>query len=124
MSTPSRTVTALGLGGVAAFQLALALGAPWGRASYGGQHEGGLPRRLRIVSAGATVVYASLAVVVASGRTSPPVRRGVLTGVAGLMSAAAVPNAISRSRLERAIWTPTTVALAYAAWRARGSSGE
>ncbi|WP_130014158.1 hypothetical protein [Serinicoccus sediminis] len=122
MSTPARTVTAVGLGGVAAFQLALALGAPWGRASYGGQHEGVLPQRLRMVSAGAVVAYAALAVTVASERTSPQVRRGVLTAVAGLMSVAAVPNAISRSRLERTIWTPTTLALAYAAWRARDTA--
>ncbi|WP_298748521.1 hypothetical protein [uncultured Serinicoccus sp.] len=124
MSTRDRTVTALGLGGVAAFQLALALGAPWGRASYGGQHEGVLPRRLRWVSAGATVVYAGVAVTVASERTPPRVRRGVLTAVAGLMSVAVVPNAMSRSALERAIWTPASGALAYAAWRARGSAGE
>ncbi|WP_298888584.1 hypothetical protein [uncultured Serinicoccus sp.] len=122
MSTRDRAVTALGLGGVAAFQLALALGAPWGRASYGGQHAGVLPGRLRVVSGAATVV-SGLAVAVASERTPPQARRAVLTAVAGLMSAAAVPNAISRSPLERAIWTPAAVTLAYAAWRARGSAG-
>ena len=123
MSAPDRTVTALGLGGVAGFQLALALGAPWGRASYGGQHEGVLSRRLRVVSAGASVVYAGLAITVASERTPPPVRRGVLTAVVGLMSVAVIPNAVSRSTLERGVWTPVTVGLAYAAWRARRAGG-
>ena len=36
--------------GLAAFQAALALGAPLGGASWGGVHEGKLPRGLRIVS--------------------------------------------------------------------------
>ena len=40
-----------GLAVVAAFQVALAAGAPWGRAAWGGQHQGRLPARLRIASA-------------------------------------------------------------------------
>ncbi len=32
------------------FQLALAAGAPWGRAAYGGQNPGVLPGRLRVSS--------------------------------------------------------------------------
>ena len=39
-----------------AFQLALALGAPWGRAAYGGQTPGVLPAGRRVSSAVAVVV--------------------------------------------------------------------
>jgi hypothetical protein len=36
---------------VAVFQLALALGAPFGKAAWGGAHDGVLPPRLRAASA-------------------------------------------------------------------------
>ncbi len=117
-----RRITTVGLGGVAAFQLALAAGAPWGRVSYGGTHAGVLPRRLRRASAAAAVVYSALALAVASPRTPPPARRHVLTGVSVLMGVGSVVNGISPSWPERAVWTPTTAALAVSAWRARGST--
>ena len=47
------------LAGVAAFQIALALGAPWGDMSYGGQAEtvdGVLPGNYRVMSAVAVVI--------------------------------------------------------------------
>lgn len=116
----SRKATALGLGGLAVFQLALATGAPWGRASYGGTHPGALPNHLRAVSAGAALLYSGLSMAVVSQRTPVQLRRRTLTGVAGLMGVGAVVNGISPSRPERAIWTPTTVLLALSAWRARG----
>lgn len=123
--TPSlaRKVLGLGLGGLAGFQLALAIGAPWGRASYGGAHPGVLPGRLRTVSAGASVLYSGLALAVASERTPTPCRRPILTGVAGVMGVGAVVNGSSPSLPERAIWTPTATVLALSAWRARRAAG-
>lgn len=118
-SSFDRRATGLGLGGLAGFQLALAMGTPWGRASYGGSHPGVLPAHLRAVSAGATVLYSVLALAVVSERTPTQLRRRVLTGVAGLMGVGAVVNGISPSWPERAIWTPTTTVLALSAWRAR-----
>jgi hypothetical protein len=47
------------LGAVTLFQLALAVGAPWGAAAYGGraaQDDGRLPTRYRVASAGTAVV--------------------------------------------------------------------
>ena len=44
------------LGVIVVFQLALAFGAPWGAAAWGGQHPGVLPTRLRIASAVVAVV--------------------------------------------------------------------
>lgn len=118
-----RGVTGLGLGGLAGFQLALAMGAPWGHASYGGAQPGVLPGHLRVLSAGATGLYTALALAVVSERTPPQLRRRVLTGVAGLMGVGVVVNGISPSGLERVIWTPTTAVLALSAWRARRAVG-
>lgn len=118
-----RGVTGLGLGGLAGFQLALAMGTPWGRASYGGAHPGVLPGHLRTVSAGASVLYSGLALAVVSERMPTQLRRRVLTGVAGLMGVGAVVNGISPSWPERVIWTPMTAVLALSAWHARRSVG-
>lgn len=109
----------MGLAGMAAFQLAIAAGAPVGRASYGGAHPGVLPPRLRAVSAGSTLIYSGIAAAVASRRTPVRVRRRLLTGVTMLMGVGVVVNGVSPSWPERAIWTPTTAVLALSAWRAR-----
>ncbi len=114
-----RSALAVGLGGVAAFQVALAAGAPLGRASYGGAHPGVLPGRLRVVSAGAALLYCGLSAAVVSRRTPVKVRRHVLTGITTLMGVGAVMNGISPSWPERAMWTPTTDVLMALAWRAR-----
>jgi hypothetical protein len=100
------------------FQLALALGAPWGRAAYGGQNTGVLPMQFRVASAVAVVVWAAVALVVARRAGLPawaplpvawlPV---VVWIVVGLLVIAVVMNAITPSGLERAIWLPFTLLL-------------
>jgi hypothetical protein len=100
------------------FQLALALGAPWGRAAYGGAHPGVLPVPFRIASGVAVVVWSvvALAVVRRSGIPlwSPvpvswlPV---VIWIVVGLLALALVMNALTPSALERAIWVPFALLL-------------
>ena len=50
------------LGIVALLQAALALGVSWGRASWGGRHDGVLPLRLRMASGIAAVVVYPLIV--------------------------------------------------------------
>lgn len=115
----ARRATAAGLGTLAAFQLALAAGAPWGRASYGGGHAGVLPDHLRAVSAGATLVYSGLTYALVHPRTPASFRRRLLTGVVAVMGLATVVNGISRSLPERVIWTPVSALLAVTAWRAR-----
>ncbi len=49
------------------FQLALALGAPLGRAAWGGRHEGVLPTRLRAASAFAAIVVYPLIIIYVLG---------------------------------------------------------
>lgn len=100
------------------FQLALALGAPWGRAAYGGQNTGVLPPQFRVASAVAVVVWALVALVVARRGGLPvwsplpvswlPV---VVWIVVGLLVIAVVMNAITPSALERAIWLPFALLL-------------
>ncbi|MGB3910977.1 MAG: hypothetical protein WBL06_10950 [Pseudolysinimonas sp.] len=98
------------------FQLALALGAPWGRAAYGGQHPGVLPTHFRVASAVAVVVWAVIALAVARRGALPvwsPVPDSwlpvVVWIIVGLLVIAAVMNAITPSALERAIWLPFSV---------------
>lgn len=93
---------------IAAFQLALALGAPWGAAAWGGQNPGVLPRPLRIASGvAALVVYPLIiAVVLAAagliGDEWLPVDPTLLMwALAGLLGVGAVMNFASRSRPER-----------------------
>ncbi len=57
-------VAVAGFGVVATFQLALTLGAPWGRATLGGFNEGTLPPALRVVSAVSMAMFIGMAFVV------------------------------------------------------------
>jgi hypothetical protein len=104
--------------GIATFQAALALGAPWGEAAYGGGSAGVLPAGQRISSVVAVPVYLALAGV-ASGRIgSPTVRRRVLRGASVLLGAGALLNLASPSVVERMIWVPVSVVAAVSLWKA------
>ena len=107
-----------GVVGLAAFQAALALGAPLGRASWGGVHEGRLPRGLRIVS-GVAVGFHVLAALIVPGRGGyrvVPLPGGVLRwgtwALVGLLLVGAVSNFASSSKRERFGWGPVTLILA------------
>lgn len=104
---------------LAGFQACLAAGAPWGRAAYGGQHSGTLPIRYRCISVVGTVAYAAMAFALTRSGGSRKRQRALLGGVAATMAIGAVPNAFSRSPLERGVWTPYCVLTAALAWRAR-----
>ena len=111
-------LAALGCGVVAVFQLALAAGAPFGRAAWGGTQAGRLPARLRVASLIAVPVwtFAALLVVRRAGHLAGLVPHGAAVwGVwvlTGLFALSALLNAASRSRLERAIWAPFGVVMA------------
>jgi hypothetical protein len=101
---------------VACFQVALALGAPWGRAAWGGVHER-LPTGLRIASGFAVVLWLAAALVVlarAGYEWSPipvDVARWATWALFGVLVLGTVMNLASRSRVERMIQTPTAGAL-------------
>lgn len=102
---------------IGVFQVALAAGAPWGRASYGGGHRGRLPNRLRVVSGIAALAYAGTACLVLSGRGSTRLRSRMFRTLTVLMGVGVIANGASRSNVERMIWTPVTAAAALLAWR-------
>lgn len=99
------------------FQAALAAGAPWGRAAYGGTHTR-LPVALRLASALAVVLWiVAIVIVLQAGDRLPGeplpdelVRVGLWVCV-GLFVLAVIANAATPSRLERAIWLPVSLVL-------------
>jgi hypothetical protein len=123
MAAPVSTVrgvaimTAIGLAIVAAFQVALALGVPWGRAAYGGTSET-LPPELRVASTVAAIVWLLAAAVIlgragywGSPRWAAIFRRGTWL-VAGLLGLGALVNFASSSPWERFGWGPLALLLA------------
>ena len=103
---------------IAAFQLGLAFGAPWGRAAWGGKHVRRVPDPLRVASAVAVVIWlVGAAIVLArAGVVALPLPHAVsywgtwaLTVVAAL---GALVNLASSSRYERFGWAPLAVLLA------------
>ncbi len=102
--------------GVIAFQVALALGAPWGRYAMGGAVPGRFPPRMRVAAFAQAILIALLTVAVlsAAGFLVPDlaVRLPWLIWVVVVVSAVAVIlNAISRSPGERRIWVPVATVM-------------
>jgi len=115
MTTPLTSPVGVFAGGligvVVIFQLALAAGAPWGAAAYGGravQHDGRLPPRYRVASVcTALVLTGALWLVLAAGAVidPAPLSESVL-GVgawilAGLFALNTVGNLAGRHPAER-----------------------
>ena len=101
---------------LAVFQLALALGAPFGRYAWGGQHRV-LPARLRIGSLVAIVIYAIIAVLaldrVGLVDVVPDAVSTIGMGVGFAYVVIGIPlTAISRSKPERYVMTPVVTVLA------------
>ena len=110
-------LAAIGFVGVAVFQAALALGAPLGRAAWGGKNRV-LPTNLRRSSAVAVVFWLVAAVVILgrAGVVSVPVPEAVLVWGAWALVVVSVLGAIvnvaSSSPWERFGWAPLTIVLA------------
>lgn len=100
-------LSAAGLTGVAAFQAALAAGAPWGHLSWGGAGGAGvLPTQLRVASAASAGVWLGAAALVLSGHQRATRR------IAGLLVVGSAMNAASPSPAEARLWAPASLALA------------
>jgi hypothetical protein len=116
--TVAAAVAAVGFVGIALFQLALALGAPLGRAAWGGG-QAVLPMRLRRASAVSFVIWILAAVVVLARAGLvvlpgvPPILPVVGTWALVVLSAlGALVNVASSSRWERFGWAPYAATLA------------
>ena len=93
--------------GVIGFQIALILGAPWGRITQGGQTEGPLPRSGRIVAATSIAILAGMGLGILSADGRWP-GWPAWTGWAALAVTALsmVLNWITPSKSERRLWGP------------------
>lgn len=105
-------------GGLTTFQVALAAGAPLGRAAWGGQQTV-LGVGLRVASGLSAVVFSGAALVILrrgghdvwAPLPSRWLRRAVWF-LAAYTALGTLLNAISRSPIERAVWGPTGLAMA------------
>ena len=111
----------IGFVAIAAFQAALALGAPLGRAAWGGSRPD-LPLELRIASGVAIVVWL-LAAMIVLGRIGieavslPDVLlRGGTWALVGVLTIGALMNLASLSPWERFLWGPVSVTLTALTW--------
>lgn len=96
------------LAGIAVFQLLLALGRPYGKYAWGGQHPGVLPMGYRIASGVSIAVYGFLISVVLSATGiislySDAFENTGMWVVVGLSGISVLMNAVSRSKSER-LW--------------------
>jgi len=100
------------------FQLALARGAPWGVAAYGGTWPGVLPKGLRINSLvfGAVIYPLAIAYVLDAGDVAastwlPGPRTVVMWVLVAFFALGAIANFASRSKIER-FWGPAATTIA------------
>lgn len=106
-------VATLGFGGLMAFQVALAAGAPLGHAAWGGS-QAHLTAGQRIGSAAAVVFYVA-AIIVVRGRATGRAERRYWWGtwaLVVLLGMAALMNFASDSRWENFLLAPVALVLA------------
>lgn len=106
------------LGLIAVFQVALAIGAPWGAAAYGGGHPGVLPLGLRInslvfglIGYPVAMLYVLDAGGVVESEWLPGSRVVVMWVLVAFFALGTLANFASRSKVER-WWGPVALALA------------
>ncbi|MDE2384122.1 MAG: hypothetical protein KGO53_05835 [Alphaproteobacteria bacterium] len=114
---------------VCLFQLALALGAPWGAAAWGGAYPGQLPPAMRLASAMAIFVLAFLTAIVAAqaelgfARAFRFPRWALLAPLAiGLWSV--LGNMLTSSGIERITWLPVSILQVLACFTVAASPSE
>ena len=98
------------------FQLALALGAPWGEMAMGGKFPGRFPPMLRI-SAIAQILLLCFAALVVLTRAGLVLEnyfvfsKSAIWFVVALCVVSAILNTITPSKKERMLWSPVTIIL-------------
>lgn len=102
--------------GVVLFQIALALGAPWGAYAMGGAFPGRFPPAMRVAAVVQAVLLALMAgVVLARAGLALPgwaaASAWLVWVVVAFCAVAVVLNSISRSAGERRLWVPVTLVM-------------
>jgi hypothetical protein len=116
VTTPAAIAYAGATTGVIVFQVALALGAPWGSYAMGGAVPGRFPPAMRLAALVQAALLGALVVVVLSGAglvlpaLSDAFPWSIWVAVA-VASISVVMNAISPSAGERRIWLPVGLLL-------------
>ena len=116
MTATAAVLACLVLAALAAFQVLLVAGRPLGRFAWGGAHEV-LPTRLRVGSAVSVVLYALFATVILDAAELTDVLPEAFSDVGiwvltAYFALGTVMNAVSRSKPERLVMTPTALVLA------------
>ena len=101
---------------VVAFQLALALGAPWGDMAMGGKFPGRLPPRMRIAALIQMVVLLFVALIVLTRAgvildEFSSLSKSVIWAVVVFSLIGAILNTITPSKKERMLWAPVSLVL-------------
>ena len=107
---------AIATAGVIAFQVALALGAPWGAYAMGGASPGRFPPAMRVGALVQAALLGALAAVVLSsaGLVLPSLSQAapwLIWVVVAVTAGSLVLNAASRSAGERRVWVPVGLVL-------------
>jgi len=111
------TLAAIGFASLAVFQLAIAAGAPWGHAAWGGENAH-LSAAQQGASAVAAVIYVAAALcvlcragVVSRARSDAAIFRWGTWFFVAAMAIGALPNLASQSRWENFIFGPLALVL-------------
>ncbi len=116
MTTIAALVFSIVTLGVIVFQIALAVGAPWGAYAMGGAFPGRYPPRMRVAAAGMAALLGLLVLIVLSsaGLIIVPMLEGLpslIWLVVAFSAVSVVLNAASRSAGERRIWVPVAIVM-------------
>ena len=114
------TIAAIGFSILAAFaalfQIALVVGAPWGKLTLGGKFPGKLPLAFRLVAAGSGLLLTLFALVVLAKADLISVAwtsfsPWLIWIVVGYCALGVFANAATPSRSERVLWLPVVTAM-------------
>ena len=116
MTEAAAVVFAIAVAGTIAFQIGLALGAPWGAYAMGGKFQGRYPPNMRVAAVGQALLLALAGLIVLSsaGLVLPSVAQAfpwLIWLVVAFSAVSVVLNAITPSAGERRIWVPVATVM-------------
>ena len=102
--------------GAAAFQVALALGAPWGAYAMGGKYPGRFPAPMRVAAVVQALILGGLAGVVLARAglmlaTWAPTASWLIWVAVAFSAVSLLLNSITTSTGERLVWVPVAIVM-------------